>query len=74
MGGITDAIRSSHALKNQHRKKPESSDQRPFEDGQAVALEPGLAGTSIERERHHGTQQQQQNEPAKQQLGIVMTS
>ena len=59
--------RSGDALQNEHAKEAEAGEDHPFQDQQAPALLAGLAGGGVEQKRYRRTEQQQENEPAKEQ-------
>ena len=60
---------SGDPLQNKHRKKAKSGYQGPFEQHKAITLETDLRSASVKHERHHCTQQHQENKPAKNQHG-----
>ncbi len=59
--------RSGDALQNEYAKETEAREHHPFQDQQTPALVTRLAGSGVEEKRNGRTEQQQENEPAKEQ-------
>ena len=63
--------RSGDALQNEYAKETEAREHHPFQDQQTPALVTRLAGSGVEEKRNGRTEQQQENEPAKEQHGEI---